>query len=242
MSYMTKLPGVPDTDDVKPGMAFFAGTGPTDKTCESCAYRGYWRTGKHKFNTQTKMLEEAGRHSNSCAMFLKLTHRHGPAVNRRWAACKYFQDKTKSTPKAKPTTEDAMPKVSDVFKSTVMRASGLNGSTPIAHILGWRSAVLYGNEAHVLDVEIAGAPCTLKLTSMLSHDIAAVLGDDELDHWPGHAVKLYSFEQKIRDKDTDEDKLVDMIRAMAAPKDAPARTLALRAPSTTNDDPDSVPF
>jgi hypothetical protein len=37
---------------------------------------------------------------------------------------------------------------------------------------------------------------------MLSHDIAAVLGDDELDHWPGHAVKLYSFEQKIRDKDT----------------------------------------
>jgi hypothetical protein len=23
VSYMTKLPGVPDTDDVKPGMAFF---------------------------------------------------------------------------------------------------------------------------------------------------------------------------------------------------------------------------
>ena len=112
-----------------------------------------------------------------------------------------------------------MPKVSDVFKSTVMRASGLNGSTPIAHILGWRIAVLYGNEAHVLDVEIAGAPRTLKLTSMLSHDIAAVLGDDELDHWPGHAVKLYSFEQKIRDKDTDEDKLVE---------DVPVRWLHLK--------------
>ena len=118
----------------------------------------------------------------------------------------------------------------------------MNGSTPIAHILGWRTAVVYGAEAYVLDVEIAGALCTLKLSSTLSRDIAAVLGDDELDHWPGHAVKLYSFEQKIRDKDSGEDKLVDMIRAMAAPEGTPARTLALSARSTTNDDPDSIPF
>lgn len=91
MSYMTKLPGVPDRDDVRAGMASFQGSGPAGKTCESCAHRGYWRTGKPKFNRQTGMLEETGYRSNSCAMFLKLTHRHGPAVEKKYRACKYYE-------------------------------------------------------------------------------------------------------------------------------------------------------
>jgi hypothetical protein len=90
MSYMTKLPGVPDTDDVKPGMAYFENTGPAGRTCGSCKHRGYYRTGKFRFNKQTEMLEETGRRSNSCAMFLKLTHRHGPAVEKGWKACKFY--------------------------------------------------------------------------------------------------------------------------------------------------------
>ena len=88
---MTKLPGVPDTDDVKPGMASFEGTGPSGKTCESCTHRGYYRTSKPKFNRQTGMLEETRYRSKGCRMFLKLSHRHGPAVDKKWRACQYFE-------------------------------------------------------------------------------------------------------------------------------------------------------
>jgi hypothetical protein len=77
MSYLTRIAGYPDRDDIRPGMAFFENTGPVGKTCESCAHRGYYRTDKP---TKTK----------GCRMFLKLTHRHGPAIDRQWKACKYY--------------------------------------------------------------------------------------------------------------------------------------------------------
>ena len=61
MSYMTRVPGYPDRDDIRPGMAHFEGTGPAGKTCESCAHRGYWRVScKSKFNTQTGVLRRRG--------------------------------------------------------------------------------------------------------------------------------------------------------------------------------------
>lgn len=93
MSYMTKLPGVPDRDDVRAGMASFEGDGPFGKTCGSCAHRGYWRAGKSKFNPRTGLIEERGRQSSSCAMFLKLTCRHGPKVEATWRACKHYEPK-----------------------------------------------------------------------------------------------------------------------------------------------------
>ena len=48
MSYMTRIPGYPDRDDVHAGMAHFAGGGPEGKTCESCKHRGYSRKGRDK--------------------------------------------------------------------------------------------------------------------------------------------------------------------------------------------------
>jgi hypothetical protein len=33
MSFMTRIPGVSDRDDIKPGMASFEGSGPIGKTC-----------------------------------------------------------------------------------------------------------------------------------------------------------------------------------------------------------------
>ena len=42
--YMTRIPGVPDRlNDVKPGMAWYCGTGPRGKTCGDCEFRTYPR-------------------------------------------------------------------------------------------------------------------------------------------------------------------------------------------------------
>jgi hypothetical protein len=92
MSIMTRLPGVPDRDDVKPGMAHFAGSGPVDTTCGDCAHRSYWRAGKGKFNKQTGLIEERRVRSQGCKMFLVFTHRHGPPVKKEWASCKFYKE------------------------------------------------------------------------------------------------------------------------------------------------------
>jgi hypothetical protein len=84
MSYLTRFPGVPDSDDVKAGMAHFENSGPFGKTCGTCVHRGYWRAGKSKVNPRTGLIEEKLVHSKGCRMFVKLTHRHGPAVNKDW--------------------------------------------------------------------------------------------------------------------------------------------------------------
>ena len=85
MSYLTRLPNVPDRDDIKPGMAFYEGSGPR--------HRGYWRAGRTVFNEQTSMLEEKRVQHSGCTLFLKFTHRHGPEVKKEWKACKYHQRK-----------------------------------------------------------------------------------------------------------------------------------------------------
>ena len=42
--YMTRMPGVPDRlNDVKPGMAWYCGTGPRGKTCGDCMFCTYPR-------------------------------------------------------------------------------------------------------------------------------------------------------------------------------------------------------
>jgi hypothetical protein len=74
---MTKVPGVPDRDQAKPGMAYFAGTGPA-KRCGDCKFRSYRRS---------------GRTTHACAMFHELTGRHGPEIRKDYDACKYFQPK-----------------------------------------------------------------------------------------------------------------------------------------------------
>jgi hypothetical protein len=70
MSYMTKIEGEWDRDSIRPGMAYFAGSGPFGETCGNCSHLG---TSKAR-----------------CEMFKRLTGRRGQEVDRHNAACKYF--------------------------------------------------------------------------------------------------------------------------------------------------------
>lgn len=93
MSYMTRIPGYPDRDDVHAGMAHFAGGGPEGKTCESCKHRGYSRKGRDKFNPRTNLIEETHYHARGCRMFLKLHGQHGSPIRKDWRACRYYADR-----------------------------------------------------------------------------------------------------------------------------------------------------
>lgn len=74
---MKPVEGVPDRSSVKPGMAFFAATGPAGMTCGKCVHRG-----------------PTGR----CAMYRKLmSGKHGPPVEPDWRACKYFEYRNRSS-------------------------------------------------------------------------------------------------------------------------------------------------
>jgi hypothetical protein len=92
MSHRTKLPASPTADDVKPGMAYFANTGPIGKTCDPCCYRDYWRNSKGKFNPRTNLIEEKQTFYGGCRVFLKLSGGHGRA-SKKWNACKYHEQK-----------------------------------------------------------------------------------------------------------------------------------------------------
>lgn len=88
---MTKLDGVPDADDAKPGMAYFAGTGPWDKSCGSCKHRGYQKLSKPHFNKRLNRTTQRAQRWKGCSMFRKLTGKMGPEVDRDWKACKYYE-------------------------------------------------------------------------------------------------------------------------------------------------------
>lgn len=94
MSDMTKLEGVPDTDDAKAGMAFFAGTGPYGKTCGDCKYRGLTRqSSREHYSEQLKEFVRKTYRTTQCVMFKKLAGEYGPAVKEIYPACKYFEEK-----------------------------------------------------------------------------------------------------------------------------------------------------
>lgn len=96
MSFMTKLDGVPDTDQVKPGMAYFEGTGPAGQTCGKCKHRGYSRISSNgTWSKYTQQIEHRTYRVTSCAKFKALAGEHGPSVDRDWKACKYFEAKPK---------------------------------------------------------------------------------------------------------------------------------------------------
>ena len=94
MSKMTRIDGVPDIDDINPGMAYLPGTGPDGKTCGDCQYRGYYRESKHeKWSVALQMNIRRRYKTGSCEMFRKLSGRHGDTVKKIWPACKYFEQK-----------------------------------------------------------------------------------------------------------------------------------------------------
>jgi hypothetical protein len=68
------------------GMAHFAGTGPSAKTCGDCAFKGYWR---RVVNASGDFVKN--RRTGGCAKYFALTARHGPAITKYLPACRYFE-------------------------------------------------------------------------------------------------------------------------------------------------------
>ncbi len=104
MSFMTKLEGVPDSDAAKPGMAFFAGTGPYGATCGDCKLRGYQRQSM-KGVWNEKLQQEVFRNYRvtSCQQYRRLTGHHGAPVDKDYPACKYFEAVEKKSPDGRGT-------------------------------------------------------------------------------------------------------------------------------------------
>lgn len=93
---MTKIEGVPDNAEAKPGMAFFAGTGPFAAKCGECVHRGYRRRSANgHYDPNTGETHHRIYHVGGCAMFHKLSGHHGPPIEKDWEACKYFERKPK---------------------------------------------------------------------------------------------------------------------------------------------------
>ena len=96
MSYMTKIDNVPDSESVKPGMAFFAGTGPAGGVCGTCKFRGMSRTSlKGIWDEAAQATIYKSYRYPGCQIFKQMTGRYGPCVSRHWLACKYYQQKKK---------------------------------------------------------------------------------------------------------------------------------------------------
>lgn len=96
MDYMTKIAGVPSTDDAIPGMAYFAGTGPDGKTCGQCKFRGLVRQSqKATYNEERQEFVHKSYRTTQCQMFKRLAGDYGAAVKKDNPACKYFESKPK---------------------------------------------------------------------------------------------------------------------------------------------------
>ena len=96
MSYLTRLPSVPDRDDVNEGMAFFANTGPFGQACETCEHRGYWRGRKTRFNQHGRRASaKSGFAHRAVKCFIRLS-RHGTDLTsmKSWRSCKYHRRET----------------------------------------------------------------------------------------------------------------------------------------------------
>lgn len=93
---MTKIEGVPDSSDVKPGMAFFAKTGPAGTTCGDCKFRGYTReSSKGHWSEAAQDTVYRTYRVQKCLMVKKMTGHHGADVDADNHSCKFFEPKPK---------------------------------------------------------------------------------------------------------------------------------------------------
>lgn len=82
-----------------PGMAHFAGTGPTGQSCRQCVH---WRIGAADW------YAPGGKHGGApkprgCQAFLKFTMgREGPKVPHDARSCKHFEASPEPTPLRRP--------------------------------------------------------------------------------------------------------------------------------------------
>lgn len=80
---LTRIEGVPSKEEIIPGMAYYAGSGPASATCKGCKWYGYYRESKEGKSYRTM----------ACNMFKKLTGKFGPRLKAHTPACKYFERK-----------------------------------------------------------------------------------------------------------------------------------------------------
>lgn len=93
---IVKIEGVPDTEAIRPGMAFFCGTGPSGKRCGDCANRGYKREARNgKWNEQLQQVVHRSYSVQKCAVFKKMAGHDGADVDADNPSCKYFEQKPK---------------------------------------------------------------------------------------------------------------------------------------------------
>jgi hypothetical protein len=97
MIELTKIEGVPEKAAAVPGMAHFAGSGPPGKTCKDCKHRGYRRRSlKEHWDAVTGEAFDKFYRWAGCAMYRKLTGRHGKPIEGDNRSCKYFEELTKA--------------------------------------------------------------------------------------------------------------------------------------------------
>jgi len=81
-------------DQLKPGMAYFSGTGPEGTTCGDCKFRGYRRKSSAARWDATLQQHVYKTYSvNKCAKFHALTGNNGADISARYPSCKYFEEK-----------------------------------------------------------------------------------------------------------------------------------------------------
>ena len=134
-----------------------------------------------------------------------------------------------------------MPKVSEIFGGSYLKAEHLNGQSRVVTINGWNTEIIYGDEAYV--VYLAEEKRALKLSATCARDIAMALKIDDMEDWPGGKVELYPYEQKITDRDTQTEKQITMIRARA-PSGSASRAIKPSGgtPPRRDDPDDEIPF
>jgi hypothetical protein len=72
-----------------PGMAHWAGSGPSEKICSQCDHYNYWRQIRNASGAIVRTEQHKG-----CGKYEQLTGKKGPEINRQLLACRHFQERT----------------------------------------------------------------------------------------------------------------------------------------------------
>lgn len=78
-----------------PGMAFFAGTGPVDKYCKDCKFRGFSYQGRARINPKNGNEYFPTHSSNGCEKNFEMRGRKkpGPDIPGKTRSCKFFEQR-----------------------------------------------------------------------------------------------------------------------------------------------------
>lgn len=80
--YMTKLPGVPSSNQAVSGMAYFSDTGPFGAVCSKCQF----------------YVNDGSANERRCTKYRDMLHAWGAKIRKRQPSCKYFEERKKLEP------------------------------------------------------------------------------------------------------------------------------------------------